>query len=254
MIRLFLMIFMLSATHPAFAKTEFESQENFSHWLTFYYEKPEPNRIPDAVKYMSQSGVLDNNNTISPVFGFLSGVFRSHPKQIDPWLKELQNLKEKHLGVVILGLWYSGLPDSKSRVSAFLDKHPKLKPDFSFINQGSPMTVEQIPLEQGPWVLDALWGKFMATGENAPVERIITALPWLDVKGDTTRLLVGGSARWSLTSNAVQHKRVLEICEETAKIQNGEVVVKLGDVIKNVKKELQTRHIRTPPERQETDR
>ena len=240
--RLFLMIVMLMATHSAFAKSEFKSQEDFSRWLTFYYENPEPKRIPDAVKYMSQSGVLDNNNAISPIFGFLSGVFRDNPEQINPWLKELRSLKEKHLRVVVLGLWYSGLPDSKSRVSALLDKHPKLKLDFSFINQGSPMTVEQIPLEQGPWVLDALWGKFMATGESAPVERIITTLPWLDIKGDTNRLRVGGSARWSLTSNAVQHKRVLEICEEATKTQSGEVAARLGEVIENAKKELQTRH------------
>jgi hypothetical protein len=242
MARLFLIIFMLVATHSVFAGTEFKSQDEFSHWLTFYYENPEPNRIPDAVKYMSQSGVLDNNNAISPIFGFLSGVFRGNPKLIDQWLKELRNLNDKHMSVVVLGLWYSGLPDSKSRVSTLLDQYPKLKPEFSFINQGSPMTVEQIPLEQGPWVLDALWGKFMATGESTPVERIITTLPWLDIKGDTNRLLVGGSARWSLTSNAVQHKRVLEICEVVVKTQSGEVAAKLGEVIENAKKELQTQH------------
>jgi len=242
MVRIFLIIAMLVVTHPVFAETEFKSQEDCSRWLTFYYENPEPNRITNAVEYMSQSGFLDDNNTISPVFGFLSGVFRGNPKQLDSWLKDMRNLKEEHLGVVILGLWYSGLPDSKSKVSELLDKHPKLKPEFSFIKQGSPMTVEQIPLEQGPWVLDALWGKFMATGESTPVKRIITTLPWLDAKGDVNLLLVGGSARWSLTSNAVQHKRVLEICEETAKNQTGEVAVKLAEVIENAKKELQNQH------------
>jgi hypothetical protein len=240
--RVFLIIVILMATHAAFAGEEFKSQEDFSHWLTFYYENPEPNRIPDAVKYMSQSGVLNNNNATSPIFGFLSGVFLGNPELINQWLKELHNLKEKHMSVVVLGLWYSGLQDTKSQVSALLDEYPKLKPEFSFINQGSPMTVEQIPLEQGPWVLDALWGKFMATGESTPVERIITTLPWIDIKGDTNRLLIGGSARWSLTSNAVQHKRVLEICKEVVKTQSGEVAEKLGEVIEYATKELQTQH------------
>lgn len=242
MARLFFMIVMLVATHSAFAVTEFKSQEEFSHWLTFYYENPQPNRIPDAVKYMSQSGIMDKNSAIPPIFGFLAGVFRDNPSHINQWLKELHSLNEKHLEVVALGLWYSGLPDSKQRASAFLDKHPKLKTDLDFIYQGSPMTIEQIPLEQGAWVLDALWGKFMATGENTPVERIITTLPWLDVKGDTNRLLVGGSARWSLTSNAIQHARVMKICEDAAKAQNGEVAVKLGEVIERAKKELQNRN------------
>jgi hypothetical protein len=103
------------------------------------------------------------------------------------------------------------------------------------------MTVEKIPLEQGPWVLDALWGKFMATGERAPVERIITTLPWLDIKGDINRLLVGGSARWSLASNAIQHKRVLKICEDVAITQKGDVASKLRELIANAKKELKSK-------------
>jgi len=238
--RFFLILVLFLTTNVAFARTEFKSQEKFSDWITFYYENPEPNRIPDAVEYMSKSGVLDKKNAISPIFGFLSGVFRKNPEKINSWLRDLRNLKENHFGVIILGLWYSGLPDSKSRASSLLDKHPKLKPEFGFVNQGSPITIEEIPLEQGPWVLDALWGEFMATGEEIPVQRIISALPWSDVKGDINRLMVGGSARWSLTSNAIQHKKVLEICEETVANQNSDIAIKLGEVINIAKKELQT--------------
>ncbi len=240
MARLFLMLVIFVTTPPLFAGTGFSSQEVFSRWLMFYYEKPEPDRIPDAVKYMSESGILDSNHAIPPVAGFLSGVFRDNPQQIGQWFKDLDGLKEKHLGVAVLGLWYSGLPDSQPRVSAFLDKHPKLGPGFGFTSQGSPMAVEQIPLEQGAWVLDALWGRFMATGESAPVERIITTLAWSDVEGDTNRLLISAAARWSLTSNAVQHKRVLEICEKMAKTQGGELAARLTEVIGNARKELQT--------------
>jgi hypothetical protein len=78
----------------------------------------------------------------------MNRVFLGNPELINQWLKELHNLKEKHMSVVVLGLWYSGLQDTKSQVSALLDEYPKLKPEFSFINQGSPMTVEQIPFEQ----------------------------------------------------------------------------------------------------------
>ena len=101
------------------------------------------------------------------------------------------------------------------------------------------MPIEKIPLEQGAWVLDALWGNFMATGNKAPVQRIMTTLPWIDVKGDVNRLLIGGAARWSLTSNAVQHQRVLQFCEEEVSAQPKDVAAKLREVIANVRKELQ---------------
>jgi hypothetical protein len=240
--RLLVLMYWLVAVTPAIAGAAFQSQEEVSQWFTFYYQKPEPDRLPDFIAYMSKSGVLDKTNTLTPIFGFLSGAFRNNPDRVSAWVSQLSTLKEQHLGVVVLGLWYAGLPDSPKMAYAIIENHPKLKPNFEFLYKGAPMTIEQIPLEQGPWVLDALWGKFMATGDSAPVERIIATLPWVDVKGDVNRLLVGGAARWSLTSNAVQHKRVLEICEGVAKTQSGEVAAKLGEVIANAKKGLQTRH------------
>lgn len=243
--RLFFLIMFIVAVSPAMAGTAFQSDRDFSPWLTFYYENPDPNRVPDAIRYMSKSGILDKDSAIPPISGFLSGVFRNNPDKVASWLSQLNSLKEQHLGVVVLGVWYAALPDSQKIVYGLLKKHPKLKPHFEFLYQGTPMIVEQIPLEQGSWVLDALWGKFMATGDSAPVERIISTLPWIDVKGDVNRLVIGGSAGWSLTSNAVQHKRVLELCEAAEKTQTAEVAAKLREVIKNAKNELQTRH--NPP-------
>ena len=240
--RLLALMLCFVAVAPAMAGPAFQSQEDFSRWLTFYYLNPEPNRVPDAIKYMSKSGVLDNDNAISPIFGFLSGTFRNNPDKVASWISQLSSLKESSLGVVVLGLWYAALPESQKTAYALLEKHPKLKPNFEYLYKGAPITVEQIPLEQGPWVLDVMWGKFMATGDSAPVERIISTLPWIDVKGDINRLMVGGAAGWSLTSNAGQHKRVLEICEAAEKTQSAEVAAKLGEVIKNAKKEIQTRH------------
>jgi hypothetical protein len=184
--------------------TGFQSQDDFSKWMTFYYQKPDPARFPEAVEYMSESGLLDNENALAPSFGFLAGVFHDNPQQLEGWIKQLDSLNEPHLGVVVLGLWYANLPDSQKRVYAFLEKHQNLKQRFGYLYKGSPMPVEKIPLEQGAWVLDALWGNFMATGNKIPVQRIMTTLPWIDVKGDINRLLIGGAARWSLTSKELK--------------------------------------------------
>ena len=209
-----LIVIFVLAPWASFADGVFTSQEEFSKWLTFYYLKPEPKNIPAAVRYMSESGVLNNKNAFSPMFGFLAGVIKDNPNKADVWAQELKSIEPAHYGVVILGIWYAKLPNSKEIVYEILDSDDALKEQFAYLKKGDTMQIQEIPLEQGAWVLDALWGEFSATGKDEPVARIAEALPWIDVKGDTGRLLVGGAANWSLRSNAVQHDRVFSIVSE----------------------------------------
>lgn len=229
---LFLILFM----GPVSVGAEFNSQEEFGKWLTYYYQKPEPEKIIPAVRYMSENGFLDNGKSSPPIFGFIAGVFRENQGKVEIWVNSLNSLDDTSYSVVVLGLWYANLPESKERVYAMLEKRPSLKEQFNFLYQGSPMGITDIPLEQGAWVLDSLWGNFMATGSKEPVIRIMQALPWLDVKGDVNRLLVGGAARWSLTSNAIQHKKVMAICEDEASKQSLEIQEKLRAVVTEAKK------------------
>lgn len=62
-------------------------------------------------------------------------------------------------------------------------------------------------------------------------------LPYSTVKGNIPRLLVGGSARWSLTLNAIQHKRVLDICNSQLEKQPKEVKEILSEVISEAVKQ-----------------
>ena len=87
-------------------------------------------------------------------------------------------------------------------------------------------------------MLDALWGNFMATGDNAPVVRIISALPWIHVRGDVPRLLVGGAARWSLISNAIQHQPVMAVCRRELASQPKEVEGVLREVIAEAERDM----------------
>ena len=78
----------------------------------------------------------------------------------------------------------------------------------------------------------------MATGDDAPVVRIISALPWINVRGDVSRLLVGGAARWSLISNAIQHKTVMATCRKELANQPKEVSEVLREVIAEAEKDM----------------
>ena len=209
----FLLILLL---FPSVGKsdTSFSSREELSQWLTFYYLKPEPERLPSAVRYMSKSGLLDNRYAFSPLFGFLASVFAENPDRAVAWAQELQSLKSTHYVVVVLGLWYANLPQSRQVVYQILDSDEALQESLAALKQGEPISIGEIPLQQGAWVLDALWGEFFATGQSQPVSRIAEALSWMEVEGDSNRLAIGFAADWSLRSNAVQHDRVFDIIFE----------------------------------------
>ena len=65
--RLLLSILLLANLITS-ANAEFKSQEELGNWFTYYYQDPDPSKIPVAIEYMSQSGWLDNKKSISPIF------------------------------------------------------------------------------------------------------------------------------------------------------------------------------------------
>jgi hypothetical protein len=174
------------------------------------------------------------HSATSPGFGFLAACFRANPGRVSAWLDRMDTLNDDGLTVAFLGVRFSGLPDTQKHLEEVYKRHPDLKARYGGAGNAAPTTVFQIPLEKGPRVLDMLWGTFLATGEKAPVIRIISALPWANVKGDAMRMATGQAARGSLASNASQHKLVLQVCEEQEKTQSPEIAKALQQIIASV--------------------
>ncbi len=237
-----LIVTVLLVLLPYYVNAEFKTDDEASKWITYYYKNPEPNKLPQAVEYMSRKGWLAKKSAAPPIFGFLSGVFKDNPEKIDEWMKGFSELEEEHYGITILGLWYANLPESQEKVYEILSNNEAQKKSFNYLYSGTSMSVEDIPLEQGSWVLDALWGKFMATGKKAPVDRIMEALPWFNIKGDVNRLVIGGAARWSLSSNAIQHKLVLEYCEQSKVKKSAEISKHLEVIVQEATAEANNGH------------
>lgn len=223
-------------TPPAVSQA-FTSEQQVGEWMTYYYRKPEPTRVVDAVRFMSAAGYLKNDKAAPPIIGFLAGVLGARLDRARELATELLFLPESEQPVLVLGIWYSGLADAKPILRELLPSLPTQKGHIEHLLANNAPRVTELPQEQGPWVLDALWGFFMATGSEEPVNRIIAVLPWVEVRGDIPRLMVGGAARWSLTSNAVQHDRVLEICKSQLAVQRAEVTVVLKEVIRVAEEE-----------------
>jgi hypothetical protein len=218
---------------------ELAAVEGFSRFLTFYYQHPQPERIGEFLVAAQKLGLLDDMQTVFPVFGFLAGVFHDNPGRLTAWTATIAPDDARLGGAVLLGLRHAGTPEATQEGEVLLMHMPQLEP---LIAKYPSQPLTELPLDH-PGLLDALWGNFFATGSAAPVERIMTALPWADrpspqkpTQENTRQLLIGNAARWSLVSNAYQHPRVLEICENALKNQRDSKIKKaLAAVIKEAK-------------------
>ena len=232
-IRLVAAVLLLLATSVALAATaRFNDPARLDQWITYYYKRPEPAAVVDAMFALSKQGAFKDSNTAAPFFGFLAGVLAKNPATVAATLRRLSALPPNEQPMVILGLWYSGHPDTRSLLAGLAKEMPLQQGMIDDLSRSTPAKLTQLPLEGDPGVMAALWGNFMATGDEAPVLRIIEALPFtLIAQGDTQRLAIGRVAEWSLAANAAQHPRVMEILRAQAKARSGAMANLINRVI-----------------------
>lgn len=247
MLRLTAALACLAASLALAAPKSFSSEAELVQWFTYYYQKPDPARVGDAMAEASRRGLYRNGTNAPPWFGFLAGALAKSPMTAASTVKRLATLPESDQPIVVFGIWYSGLPQTKSLLEQVARDMPAQKPIVEQLSRTAAPRMTDIPLEQGGWVLDMLWGNFIATGDEAPVLRIISAVPWSQTRGNSVRMSVGGSARWSLTNNAALHPRVMEICRRQAKAQTPEVARILDDVIRNAEAEIRMKSRQSSP-------
>ncbi len=223
------------------------STVEFEKWLTFYYAHKDPTSVISSMEYAVESGVLDDiRRSGPPIFGFIAGVVKDNPYLADLMVKKFDSIEDEKYALFLIGIWYANLPGGKSRllIANALKRHPNIESKYSFLHDPSVDLLVVSP-QKGPWVLDALWGNFMATGKSQPVINIISVLPWIDESKKQEILAMGkpglylmttsGAANWSLISNAKQHKRVLEICEDQIHKQPEPISTQLRAIVTKAK-------------------
>lgn len=176
-----------------------KSQEEIGSFLTYYYLDPKPVQSLDYLEPLNTAYQEAKGLTLADVAerggirSFYAAIFASSPEAV----REIERR----------------LPDLPVDIRVFVNEAIS-RCDSAKCERlrGTPFHAPDEPLS--PSTLDDHWAAFGATGDRLYVEKIIAALPLLEVRGDVERLLVGGAAKWSLSSNAYQHARVLAICED----------------------------------------
>lgn len=235
----------------------FLSREAVVSWFDDYRHKPEPARLPAAVKTLSQAGVLRDPENTGFQVGFIAGVLGANPAQAEALVDKMLPLPEADQWVVVRAIAYSGLPEWRRLLRHVAPRLPARQAMIDRYIAGTLPTLDLIELDKSPtWfekmqmhvgikqngpevsfgknpeLLDTLWGQYFATGEYAPVYRILAMLPWAKDRDSVERLTVGSMAKVTLANNATMYPDVLLMLKSMAKYQPEDVATPLVEVIK----------------------
>ena len=252
---------LLTPLSPANAASvgtsEFLSRASVLTWIDDYRNKPNPSRVPEAIRALSEFGALREPETAGYYVGFVAGVLGANPKDAERLVGKMLPLPPADQWLVVRAIAYSGLPAWKSLLARTAAQVPARRGMIDAYLTGALPTLDAIELDKSPTflekvgehfgvkpkappvsygrnpeLLDTLWGQYFASGQYRPIWRIITLLPWSKDRDSTERLTIGSSAKYTLANNAARYPDILALIKDMAAYQETEVGPILAEVIR----------------------
>lgn len=223
---------LLVAATPALAAASprFQSGDQVLQWVQTYRLKPDPWRLPLAVRALSDLGQFGDEEGAAVHIGFIAGVLGDNQMKAEKLIGAMLPLPPEAQSAVIKAVAYSGLPNWRGLLNAFVDKLADRRVLIDKLATGGKPQLMAMPVEEGR-TLDMLWGYYLATGYYQPVQRILSALPWSEDKNDLEKLLVGSMAKWTLASNAAKNQGLLEMYKTEVALAPPKLAKPLKEVI-----------------------
>jgi len=200
-------------------------------WMTSYYLNPKPEQLGDAIIYFCGSKV-EKDTTKLPMMSFFVAALENHESEMQNIFNNIAKRSVIEEKVFFLDvLWLINSEKSRDLINKASKewKESEVAVKISDQEKSAPYNVRNISAIS-PQILDLWWYSFFATGDDVFIKKIIDALSFLEDR-DFQKRLTGEAAKWSLTSNADQHKRVREICVFEEANRSGVIKKALGDVI-----------------------
>lgn len=241
----------------AAANAEFFSRDAVVEWMDGYRQRPEPARLPAAVRALSKAGALRDAEAAGYHVGFAASVLGANPARADELVRKMLPLPASDQWFVVRAIAYSGLPGWRAVLRKAAPGLPARQEMIEQYLKGTLPTLAEIGLEASPGIwekiriqlggtpqsaavsfarnpelLDTLWGQYFASGDYGPVRRILALLPWSGERDSVEKLLVGSAAKYTLTSNAARYPDLLARLKDVESYQSDEVRKVLADAIK----------------------
>lgn len=209
----------------------FTSPQQILGWINTYRGKPEPTKLPAAVKAMSALGLFRDLDAGGIYVGFMAGVLSDNPKTADALVTGMFPIPREDQVAIVRAIAYSDADDWKALLGKFAERMPARKVLIQRHLEDKLPTLAKIPLAGNPAAIDALWGYYFATGRMAPVNRIVETLGWVKEGNDLEKLTSGNMAKWTLANNALQDKQLLDHLKSEKERRTKIIAAQLGEVI-----------------------
>jgi len=231
MLALLVLVAPAARAAPAKKKLEFSSTEHILRWINNYRVKPEPAKLPAAVKAMSDLGVFREMDTAGIYVGFMAGVLQMNPQRAEDLVSKMYPMPPEDQVAIVRAIAYSELPEWKELMLKFAERMPARKGLIDRFVYGKQPTLKQLSLDSGTVVLDTLWGVYFATGSPEPVLRMISILAWAKDQNNVERLTIGNMAKLSLATNSSRDKELLDTLKHAVNREDKETRAVLQEVI-----------------------
>ncbi|KAB2913716.1 MAG: hypothetical protein F9K29_15940 [Hyphomicrobiaceae bacterium] len=212
-------------------KGEFASSEAILRWINTYRAKPNPEKVPLAVRAMSNLGLFRDMETAGIYVGFIAGVLETNPKRAEALIAKMFPMPPEDQVAIVRAIAYSGLPDWKDLMLKFAERMPARKALIDRFVYGKQPTLKQVALDSGPAPLDTLWGQYFATGSFEPIARMVSILAWAKDQNNVERLTIGSMAKLSLATNASRDKDLLDMLKASMAYETKDTRAVLQEVI-----------------------
>src|SRR5215203_3440650 len=185
-----ILVALLAPSAASASQNEFVSRAAVIEWIDNYRNKPEPSRVPDAVRALSTSGALREPETAGFYVGFVAGVLGANPVEAEHLMASMLPLPPADQWLVVRAIAYSGLPAWESLLARIAAKVPARRGMIDAYLTGALPTLDAIELDKSPTFLeqvgahfgvkhkapavsygrnpelvDTLWGQYFAAGQ-----------------------------------------------------------------------------------------
>ncbi len=173
----------------------FADQGHITAWIAAYRDQPQPHLVPRMVQALAAQGLLHEQDRAGIYIGFVAGVLAENQVEARKLVTRMFPLPPPAQALIIKSIAYSGLPEWKELLKSLVERMPARQVLIRKYLYGKARTLEELPFDEGPKVLDTWWGYYYATGNYQPVLRIMTVLPWSSDRESVERLTVGSMAK-----------------------------------------------------------
>jgi hypothetical protein len=209
----------------------FSSSEEVLKWINGYRHNPQPQRVPQAVKAMSALGLTKDADQSGIYIGFVAGTLGANPKIAEQLVTKMFPLRPEDQVIIIKAIAYSGLPHWRTLLGKFIERMPARKDLIEKFLYGDKKILTALSIKDDASVIDLNWGYYFATGWEAPIRRIVSALAYSLDKDKVDVMTVGAMAKWTLAQNASRDNDLLMMLKKISNDSDPKIRKQLAEVI-----------------------